>query len=140
MGGRGSTGRAHAVTAGSTPIHAVQPSTQQQVPADPPPAPKSRPVSGPQLESSIRDIYHELSTQPQDWIRLARIHALLPGADKAEVDQALLKMMKTGTVHLVPDSNRKVLTDADHAAAIRIGGEDKNLIAIEPPEDDEVWR
>jgi hypothetical protein len=49
-------------------------------------------------------------------------------------------MLKTGTVHLVPDSNRKVLTEADHAAAIWIGGDAKNLMAIEPPEDDEFWR
>jgi hypothetical protein len=83
------------------------------------------------LESLIREVYLELSVGRQDWIRLARIRPRLNGADKSEVDEVLLKMMKTGTVHLAPDSNRKVLTDADHEAAVRIGGEDKHLIAIE---------
>lgn len=83
------------------------------------------------LESLIREVYYDLSVKPQDWIRLARIRPRLNGADKSEVDDVLLKMMKTGTVHLAPDSNRKVLTDADHAAAVRIGGEDLHLMAIE---------
>jgi hypothetical protein len=83
------------------------------------------------LESLIRAVYLDLSVKPQDWIRLARIRPKLNGADKSEVDDVLLKMMKTGTVHLAPDSNRKVLTDADHAAAVRIGGEDLHLMAIE---------
>jgi hypothetical protein len=83
------------------------------------------------LESLIRAVYLDLSAKPQDWIRLARIRPRLNGADNREVDDVLLKMMKTGTVHLAPDSNRKVLTDADHAAAVRIGSEDLHLMAIE---------
>jgi hypothetical protein len=83
------------------------------------------------LDELIRKAYHDLSVGRQDWIRLARIRSQLNGAAKDDVDEALLTMTKTGTVHLVPDSNRKVLTDADHAAAIRIGGEDKHLMAIE---------
>ncbi|MGC7102506.1 hypothetical protein ACPZ19_48220 [Amycolatopsis lurida] len=83
------------------------------------------------LESLIRQAYRALATAPQDWIRLARIRPKLNGADKSEVDEVLLEMMKTGTVHLAPDSNRSALTDADHAAAVRIGGEDKHIIAIE---------
>jgi hypothetical protein len=87
--------------------------------------------SGVDLESLIRTVYLDLSVGPQDWIRLARIRPKLNGAGKSDVDDVLLKMMKTGTVHLAPDSNRKVLTDADHEAAIRVGGEDKHLIAME---------
>ncbi|MEV7551530.1 hypothetical protein AB0N89_18055 [Amycolatopsis sp. NPDC089917] len=83
------------------------------------------------LESLIRDVYAELSVGVQDWIRLARLRPKLNGADKDEVDATLIKMAKTNTVHLAPDSNRKVLTDADHAAAVRVGGEDKHLIVIE---------
>ncbi|MFD9733485.1 hypothetical protein [Umezawaea sp. NPDC059074] len=83
------------------------------------------------LESLIRAVYLDLADGPQDWIRLARIRPGLNGATKSEVDEALVKMLKTGTVHLAPDSNRKVLTEADHEAAIRIGNEDLHLIAIE---------
>ncbi|WET78120.1 hypothetical protein P3102_29245 [Amycolatopsis sp. QT-25] len=83
------------------------------------------------LESLIRGVYAELSVGVQDWIRLARLRPKLNGADKDEVDAVLVEMTKTGTVHLAPDSNRKVLTDADHDAAVRVGGEDKHLIVIE---------
>jgi hypothetical protein len=83
------------------------------------------------LEELIRDVYRELSVKSQDWVRLARIRPQTEGIDRAEVDTVLLKMIKTGRVHLAPDSNRKVLTDEDHQAAIRIGSEDKHLLAIE---------
>ena len=83
------------------------------------------------LESLIRAAYQDLAGAPEDWIRLARIRPRLNGADKSEVDDALLEMMKTGTVHLAPDSNTKMLTAEDRAAAVRIGGEDLHLIAIE---------
>ncbi|GAA2684767.1 MULTISPECIES: hypothetical protein [Actinosynnema] len=79
------------------------------------------------LDAVIRDAYRELSVKPQDWVRLAKLRPRLSEA----VDAALRRMLRHGEVHLAPDSNRKVLTDADHAAAIRIGDEDKHLIAIE---------
>jgi len=87
--------------------------------------------SGGDLESVIRAAYLALSVKPQDWVRLARLRPELDGADRDEVDGVLLGMFKAGEVHLVPESNRKALTDADHAAAIRIGSEDKHLLAIE---------
>ncbi|MCE6993307.1 hypothetical protein LZG04_00570 [Saccharothrix sp. S26] len=87
--------------------------------------------AGDDLESVIRAAYLELSVKPQDWVRLAKLRPKLNGAQRDEVDAVLLEMVKTGTVHLAPDSNRKVLTDADHAAAIRVAGEDNHLVAIE---------
>lgn len=83
------------------------------------------------LESLIRSVYEELADKPQAWIRLARIRPRLNGADKSEVDEALVKLMKTGTVHLAPESNTKVLTTEDHAAALRLGGEDLHIVAME---------
>ncbi|MGW6931354.1 hypothetical protein ACWGE0_14940 [Lentzea sp. NPDC054927] len=83
------------------------------------------------LESLIRGVYEELAVEPQDWIRLARIRPRLDGADKSEVDDVLVKMMKNGTVHLAPESNTKVLTADDHASAIRVGSEDLHLVAME---------
>jgi hypothetical protein len=83
------------------------------------------------LESLIRAAYRDLSAKPQDWVRLAKLRPRLDGADRDEVDKVLLAMIRTGLVHLAPDSNRKALTDADHDAAIRIGGQDKHLLAIE---------
>lgn len=83
------------------------------------------------LEELIRDLYGELSVKSQDWIRLARIRPQTDGIDREAVDAVLMKMIKTGRVHLAPDSNRKVLTDEDHRAAVRIGGEENHLLAIE---------
>jgi hypothetical protein len=83
------------------------------------------------LESLIRAAYHELSDEPQDWVRLAKLRPKLNGAGKDEVDEKLLAMSRTGLVHLAQSANLKALTDADHAAAIRIGSEDKHLVAIE---------
>ncbi|GAA3013036.1 hypothetical protein [Actinokineospora diospyrosa] len=83
------------------------------------------------LESLIRRVYEELSVKPQDWVRLAKLRPELNGAAKSEVDEVLLAMVRAGDTHLAPDSNRKVLTEADHAAAVRIGGEDNHLMAVD---------
>jgi hypothetical protein len=83
------------------------------------------------LESAIRSTYQELSKKPQDWVRLAKLRPALDGASRDDVDRVLLAMSRTGLVHLSPDSNRKALTEADRAAAIRIGSEPKHLVAIE---------
>ncbi|MEQ0560572.1 hypothetical protein ABJI51_15910 [Amycolatopsis sp. NEAU-NG30] len=85
----------------------------------------------PGLETLIRNAYTELSDEPQDWVRLAMLRPKLNGADKDEVDEVLLAMSRTGLVHLAQSANLKALTPADHAAAIRIGSEDKHLVAIE---------
>lgn len=82
------------------------------------------------LEDLIRQVYLELGDGYQDWVRLAKIRPRLD-AERGEVDETLLQMVKAGDTHLVPSSNRKVLTAEDHAAAISIGGEDKHLMAIE---------
>ncbi len=83
------------------------------------------------LEDLITQAYLELGDGYQDWVRLAKLRPRLDGAQREEVDETLLRMVKDGTTHLVASANRKVLTDEDHAAAIRIGGEDKHLVAIE---------
>ncbi|GAB3443999.1 hypothetical protein [Actinophytocola sediminis] len=88
-------------------------------------------ISPSDLETLIRRAYGELSVKPQDWVRLAKLRPKLNGADKSEVDGVLLKMIKTGTVHLAPHSDRKSLTDDDRSAAIQLGDQDKHLVAIE---------
>lgn len=80
---------------------------------------------------TIAAYYEDLADGPQDPIRLATLRTLIDTPHDL-VTETLLEMTRTGFVHLVPDSNRKALTDADHEAAIRIGGEDKHLLIIEP--------
>jgi len=83
------------------------------------------------LEELIRNLYEQLSTKSGDWVRLAKIRPQTEGVDREAIDAVLAKMIKTDWVHLAPDSNRKALTGEDHEAAIRIGNEDKHLLAIE---------
>jgi hypothetical protein len=83
------------------------------------------------LPALIRTVYRQLAGKPQDFIRLAELRAGLDGAGKGEVDAALLAMSGTGRLHLAPESARLTITDADRKAAIRIGGEDNHLVAIE---------
>lgn len=79
------------------------------------------------IESDIRAVYRKLAAKPGDWVRLADLRPLLDG----DVDGALRRMSRTRQAHLAPDSNRRALTPADHAAAIRVGGQDNHLLLIE---------
>jgi hypothetical protein len=130
MGGRGSKGRAR--TNRDVPEDPLLPPDATARPDEP--AQPDSPDDGPdvRLESNIRAAYSDLATKTQDWIRLSVLRERLGNPDKTEMDRLLMDMVRTGRVHLAPSSNRKALTDADHGAAIRIGGQDKHLIAIEP--------
>jgi hypothetical protein len=81
------------------------------------------------VEKAIRNAYQDLNSR--DWVRLAKIRPQTDGIGRKVVDEVLLTMTKAERAALAPDSNRKVLTDEDHSAAIRIGSEDKHLLAIE---------
>jgi hypothetical protein len=84
-----------------------------------------------EIESRIRTAYQKLARSTQDWVGLVDLRPMLGDAPKADVDAVLKELSRTGQAHLVPEPNRKVLNDADHAAAVRIGGEDNHLIVIE---------
>ncbi|MFK0248397.1 hypothetical protein ACIQUM_27200 [Amycolatopsis azurea] len=86
-----------------------------------------------EIESRIRIGYRKLARTPRDWVALAELRPMLGEASAVDVDAVLKELSRSGQAHLVPESNRKALTDADHAAAIRIGGEDNHLISIEAP-------
>jgi hypothetical protein len=88
-------------------------------------------ISRDEVETHIRKAYATLTRRPKDWVRLADLRPLLNGAARKDVDGVLKDMSRARRAHLAPDSNRKTLTDADHAAAVKIGGEDNHLIAIE---------
>lgn len=81
-------------------------------------------------EKAIRKAYKLLSPKRPTWVRLADLRPILDG-DQNKVTTTLLAMCRTGYVHLAPDSDRRHLTDADRAAAIRTAGEDNHLLYIE---------
>lgn len=84
-----------------------------------------------QIEERIRTAYRKLARSPRDWVGLAELRSMLDGAPTGAVDGVLKELSRTGQAHLSPTSNRKLLTDADHAAAVRIGGEDNHRLLIE---------
>lgn len=95
---------------------------------EPEPEPESEPVD---LAEQIRLVYQKLAERPGDWVSLTSLRQALPPVKRADVDNTLRELNRTSRVFIVPESNRKVLTAADRRAAIRIGGEDSHLIAIE---------
>lgn len=86
---------------------------------------------GPDLETSIRLAYRKLAPKPGDWVHLAKLRPLLNGASKEDVDGVLKALGRKQEVSLAPNPDRKAVTADDRSAAVRIGGDDNHLIAIE---------
>jgi len=100
-------------------------------------APSGVPVAAPgvpaaDLAERIRVAYRRLARHPRDWVSLTDLRQQL-GADAPhdQVDAVLRELERTREANLVPQANQKVLTAADHAAAVRIGMEDTHLLSME---------
>lgn len=52
------------------------------------------------------------------------------GLSREAQDKHLKRMSSEGKIHIVPEDNRKALTQADHDAAIRIGGEPNHVVSL----------
>lgn len=83
------------------------------------------------IEQRIRTTYTALAATPHGWVSLGRLRGALADVPRAAMDEGLRRLDLVHGVFLVPEPNKKTLSDAERAAAIRIGGEDKHLIAIE---------
>jgi len=90
-------------------------------------------VTGPTetTEGQIRAAYARAVASPGGWLDLARLRSELPDLERAELDSELERLAATEGVHLEGESNQKALTDADRAAAVRFGGDDRHMIMIE---------
>jgi hypothetical protein len=82
------------------------------------------------LESLIRKVYGEVAPKAGAWVMLDRIRGALGSVSRQEVDAALIRLYRAPDVQIVPETNQKVLTAAERAAAVSIGNQDKHLIAI----------
>ncbi|WP_255368153.1 hypothetical protein [Micromonospora sp. WMMB235] len=78
----------------------------------------------------IRQAYHELAAKPGDYVMLADLRGALIDLSRPEFDAALMTLNRERGVHLVPESNQKVLKPQERAAAVTIGNQDKHLVAI----------
>ncbi|KXK58915.1 hypothetical protein AWW66_27120 [Micromonospora rosaria] len=89
------------------------------------------PTSGPQvLRTRLRQAYAALATGPGEWVGLTRLRPFFGDVDVDDLDEALRRLEREPDVNIVPESNQKMLTPQDVAAAVRIGGQDKHLLAI----------
>lgn len=79
----------------------------------------------------ITAAYRSLVAYDGDWVRLAdlreRIGASVP---RDQLDAALRQLSRGHHATVIPEQDLRRLTDADHAAAVRLGGEAKHLIAF----------
>ncbi|WP_322770659.1 hypothetical protein [Frankia sp. Cr1] len=87
--------------------------------------------AGPDLDIRIRDAYRQLAERPGSWVSLTRLRSLLGDAEHDDVDTVLRRMDRSPRVNLIPEENQKTLTSEDRAAAVKIGGQDNHLLAIE---------
>jgi hypothetical protein len=88
-------------------------------------------ASAPQnLDLRLRNAYAALASEPRAWVALSRLLPFFGDVPRAEIDDALRSLSRASDVNLVPENNQKSLTEADRAAAVTIGGQDKHLLAI----------
>jgi hypothetical protein len=83
------------------------------------------------LTASIEAGYRSLAPGSGEFVSLRELRLQLPGRPRPDVDAALTTMFTAQRINLIPQSNQRALSDADRAAALRVGGEYKHLISIE---------
>ncbi len=87
-------------------------------------------VFRPDVEKQIRGAYARLAA-PGAWVGLVALREELFGVPRDAVDAELERMASTPGVHVQAETNQKALTEADRAAAVRFGGDDRHMIMIE---------
>jgi hypothetical protein len=101
-----------------------------QASTPPPATPEPAAQSDTDLQTRIRQAYGSLAQYPGAWVRLTALRPMLGNAPTADVNDALRRLEQAPDVNIVPESNQKTLTAEDQAAAVRIGDQDKHLLAI----------
>ena len=86
-------------------------------------------------DRDVRDAYEDvlnITNSQVAWVDLTRLRTALNtrGMSRDRQDEALLRMVDQRKIRLIPEENQKVISDRDRAAAIRLSGEDKHLIAF----------
>lgn len=87
-------------------------------------------AAAPKPVDRVADAYAELARSPGSWVGIINLRKKLSGLSRPEQDAALKELSRSGRAVIAPESNRKVLTADDHAASIRIGGDDNHLIMM----------
>lgn len=84
-------------------------------------------------EDAVREAYRAAGGSGAPWVNLANLRDDLHsrGMSRGEQDAALAAMTLRRDAVLIPEENQKKITEADRAAALRLGGEDRHLISVE---------
>ncbi|WP_051174410.1 hypothetical protein [Amycolatopsis orientalis] len=81
-------------------------------------------------DNEIRNAIASLERHKGDWVPLVDLRPKLDrrGTSRAAQDKHFKRLSQERKIHLVPESNRKALRAADHAAAVRVGGDDNHVV------------
>jgi hypothetical protein len=82
------------------------------------------------LRIRIVGAYEALADKPHAWVSLRRLRPFFPDVPRSTMDGALAELSREDGVNIVPESNRKTLTEADVEAALDLGGQENHLLAI----------
>ena len=82
------------------------------------------------LIARVVSAYRALADEPGAWVSLRRLRPFLADVPRDDVDEALRRLSRSEGVTIAPESNQKTLTEADVAAALRLGGQENHLLAI----------
>jgi hypothetical protein len=83
-----------------------------------------------EVRDRIRAAYHELAGGFNRRVLLRDLRPKLSDFDRAEVDQALIQMLRDAEATLMQLDFRPDVTDADRAASLQIGNEPRHIIWI----------
>lgn len=83
------------------------------------------------LESRIRAAYWKLASEPGEWVKTTDLRKEFADVSAGELDAALRTAEREPDFHVVPETDQRVLTPADRAAAVTIGGKDKHLFRVD---------
>lgn len=107
---------------------ATQPSGVDATVAVPAPA-----ATAGEVATRIRAAYAALAGHSGAFVMLADLRERLVGIARDDVDNALRQLGREADVHLQPEANLKALDARERDAALRLGGEDCHIMAIEKP-------
>ncbi|WP_372671286.1 hypothetical protein [Amycolatopsis kentuckyensis] len=108
------------------------PTPEEPKPSTPEPA--STPTGS--TADRVRDVVAKLGKNGQWAAGIVDIRKALGDVDHAELSRVLTDMARTDpNVHLLPEDNRKALTQEDHDAAVDYSGEAQHIVVIERPRD-----
>lgn len=86
-------------------------------------------------EDRIKDTVSSLVSREGDYVMLSTIRTQLADVSRKDMDSALMKLVRDPNVSLIPESNQKVLQPHERDGAIKVGNQDRHLIAVKTPLD-----